>query len=131
MARRRRDEIEDLARRAPEGAGTMPRAAASLARTAATATVDDAGSGFADPATTGFEALIPTAREHGCAGMAVHPFCSHCGIKAFYCRRAYPQGGSVNARCLDEATIKSMSVTRRFDGADWENTLESYQLAPA
>ncbi len=32
MARMRRDEIEDLTRRALEGAGTVPRAAASLAR---------------------------------------------------------------------------------------------------
>ncbi len=132
MARMRRDEIEDLARRALEGAGTMPRAAASLARavgaaeidgirshglpyvpiycehlrcgkvvgdavpkverTATTATVVDAGSGFAHPAIDmGFEALIPTAREHGCAGMAVRNS-YNCGVLGYHVERLAKAG---------------------------------------
>lgn len=64
-------------------------------------------------------------------GVAEHPFCSHCGIKAFYYPRAYPQGVSVNARCLDKSTIKSMSVTRRFDALNWEKALETYTPPPS
>jgi hypothetical protein len=33
--------------------------------------------------------------------------------------RSHPDGYSVNARCLDPATITSMRV-RSFDGRDWE-----------
>ena len=34
-------------------------------------------------------------------GIAEHPFCSICGIKSFYRPRAYPEGISVNANCID------------------------------
>ena len=60
-------------------------------------------------------------------GIAEHPFCSHCGIKAFYYPRAYPQGVSVNANCLDEAKITSMSVTRHFDAKNWEAALDTFR----
>ena len=60
-------------------------------------------------------------------GIAAHPFCSVCGIKSFYFPRAYPDGVSVNANCLDRATVKAMEVTRKFDGANWEDRLERYQ----
>jgi (2R)-3-sulfolactate dehydrogenase (NADP+) len=124
MAIKRRDEIEDLARRALERAGTMPHAAASLARaigaaeidglrshgltyvpiycehvqcgkvagdavpkverTATTATVVDAGSGFAHPAIDiGFKALIPATLEHGCAAMAVRNS-YNCGVLGYH-----------------------------------------------
>jgi hypothetical protein len=52
-------------------------------------------------------------------GVAKHRFCRHCGVKSFYVPRSHPDGFSVNARCLDPATISSMSV-RSFDGRDWE-----------
>ena len=52
-------------------------------------------------------------------GVARHLFCRHCGVKAFYVPRSHPDGYSVNARCLDPATIASMKVLP-FDGRNWE-----------
>ena len=50
---------------------------------------------------------------------AKHRFCRHCGVKSFYVPRSHPDGFSVNARCLDPSTIKSMT-TRPYDGRNWE-----------
>ncbi len=50
---------------------------------------------------------------------ARHLFCRHCGVKSFYVPRSHPDGFSVNARCLDEGTVQSMTV-KSFDGRDWE-----------
>ena len=52
-------------------------------------------------------------------GVAKHRFCRHCGVKSFYVPRSHPDGISVNARCLDPATITSMKI-RSFDGRDWD-----------
>ena len=52
-------------------------------------------------------------------GVAQHHFCRVCGIKSFYVPRSNPDGISVNARCLDPATIASIRV-RDFDGRNWE-----------
>lgn len=52
-------------------------------------------------------------------GTAKHLFCSHCGIKSFYVPRSHPDGYSVNARCLDAGTVRSVSVTK-FNGQEWE-----------
>lgn len=51
---------------------------------------------------------------------AKHYFCSTCGIGSFYIPRSNPDGYSVNARCLDEGTVKEMRVIP-FDGVNWEN----------
>lgn len=53
-------------------------------------------------------------------GTARHLFCRHCGVKPFYIPRSHPDGYSVNARCLDPATITSMRI-RPFDGRHWES----------
>ncbi len=50
---------------------------------------------------------------------AKHLFCSTCGIKSFYVPRSHPDGFSVNARCLDQETIESLSI-RQFNGREWE-----------
>jgi hypothetical protein len=50
---------------------------------------------------------------------AQHLFCSVCGVKAFYVPRSHPDAYSVNARCLDEGSVRSMRVTP-FDGKRWE-----------
>jgi hypothetical protein len=55
-------------------------------------------------------------------GTAQHLFCRICGIKSFYVPRSHPDGYSVNARCLDPATIESMRV-RSFDGTNWERSV--------
>jgi hypothetical protein len=52
---------------------------------------------------------------------AKHVFCSACGIKSFYVPRSYPEGYSVNARCLDEGTVEEMTVVHT-DGKNWEKT---------
>jgi hypothetical protein len=40
-------------------------------------------------------------------------------VKSFYVPRSHPDGISVNARCLDAGTIRSMQV-QPFDGTHWE-----------
>jgi len=52
-------------------------------------------------------------------GTARHLFCRTCGVKSFYVPRSNPDGYSVNARCLDVATIESIEV-EPFDGRNWE-----------
>ena len=51
--------------------------------------------------------------------VAQHYFCSNCGVRSFYVPRSNPDGYSVNARCLDPGTVKSLSVDT-FDGRNWE-----------
>jgi len=53
---------------------------------------------------------------------ARHTFCHHCGIKSFYVPRSHPDGFSVNPRCLDDGTIRSMKVVP-FDGRRWEESI--------
>jgi len=55
---------------------------------------------------------------------ANHLFCSSCGIKAFYVPRSHPDGYSVNARCLDPATVESLVIEREFDGQNWEQHID-------
>lgn len=60
-------------------------------------------------------------------GLAKHLFCNLCGVKSFYIPRSNPGGYSVNVRCLDQDTIKSITV-RPFDGKNWET--HAGELAP-
>jgi len=53
------------------------------------------------------------------SGVARHLFCRHCGVKSFYVPRSNPDGYSVNARCLDPATIEHIEV-ELFDDRDRE-----------
>jgi hypothetical protein len=53
------------------------------------------------------------------SGVARHLFCRHCGVKSFYVPRSNPDGYSVNARCLDPATIEALEV-EPFDDRDRE-----------
>lgn len=50
-------------------------------------------------------------------GTARHLFCRHCGVKSFYVPRSNPDGYSVNARCLDRATVEHVEV-EIFDDND-------------
>ncbi len=59
-------------------------------------------------------------------GTAKHYFCATCGVKSFYVPRSHPDGISVNARCIDEGSIESMSV-RPFNGREWEAGLAEYR----
>ncbi len=60
-------------------------------------------------------------------GVAKHYFCKHCGVKSFYVPRSHPEGVSVNGRCLDQETVRSVSLTP-FDGQNWEQS--RHKLAP-
>jgi hypothetical protein len=40
-------------------------------------------------------------------------------VKPFYVPRSNPDGFSVNVRCLDRSTIRSLRI-RPFDGRNWE-----------
>lgn len=57
-------------------------------------------------------------------GVAKHYFCGHCGIKSFYVPRSHPDGISVNARCLDMSTVRSVSM-EPFDGRHWEDNVDT------
>ena len=59
-------------------------------------------------------------------GTAKHLFCATCGVKSFYVPRSHPDGISVNARCIDEGTIESMSV-KPFNGRDWDKGRAEYR----
>ena len=50
-------------------------------------------------------------------GTARHLFCRHCGVKSFYVPRSNPDGYSINARCLDQATIEHLDI-EPFDDND-------------
>jgi hypothetical protein len=63
-------------------------------------------------------------------GTAKHTFCRVCGVKSFYTPRSHPNGVSVNVRCLDEGTVKSMTV-EPFDGKDWDKGNAEYRGTPA
>ena len=58
-------------------------------------------------------------------GTANHLFCATCGVKSFYTPRSHPDGISVNARCIDQGTIESMTV-KKFDGRNWEKGRAEY-----
>jgi len=57
-------------------------------------------------------------------GTARHLFCKTCGVKAFYVPRSHPDGWSVNATCIDDGSIKELTVTE-FDGANWEDNIKN------
>jgi hypothetical protein len=52
-------------------------------------------------------------------GTARHLFCRRCGVKSFYVPRSNPDGYSVNVRCLERASVASVSV-QPFDDNDRE-----------
>lgn len=60
-------------------------------------------------------------------GVARHTFCKVCGVKPFYVPRSNPDGYSVNVRCLDKSTIKSVSILP-FDGKNWEDNAGRLEL---
>lgn len=53
------------------------------------------------------------------SGIAKHFFCSTCGICSFYVPRSNPDGFSINVRCLDSYSVKSVEIVP-FDGKNWE-----------
>ena len=58
------------------------------------------------------------------SGQAKHYFCKACGVKSFYVPRSNPDGVSVHARCLNPASVLSITDTP-FDGQNWEKNAAS------
>jgi hypothetical protein len=50
---------------------------------------------------------------------AKHWFCRVCGIHSFYIPRSHPDKIDVNARCLENVDLTSITP-RQFDGKNWE-----------
>jgi len=57
---------------------------------------------------------------------AKHLFCKTCGMKSYYIPRLHPDGISVNVRCLDPSTIKSINI-QPFDGIHWEENIHKHK----
>ena len=57
-------------------------------------------------------------------GVAKHTFCKTCGIKPFYIPRSNPDGYSVNVRCLNQSSLKKITI-EKFDGKNWEENAAS------
>lgn len=55
--------------------------------------------------------------------VAVHTFCKHCGIHAFYTPRSHPDMIDVNVRCL-EIDLETINTTP-FDGQNWEDNVDT------
>jgi hypothetical protein len=55
-------------------------------------------------------------------GTAKHPFCSTCGIHAFYVPRSDPDKIDINVRCLDDVEIAAIKP-HTFDGKNWEQSM--------
>jgi hypothetical protein len=55
-------------------------------------------------------------------GVAKHSFCKTCGIHPFYTPRSDPDKIDVNARCLDDVDIDTLTI-RTFDGKHWEQAM--------
>lgn len=53
-------------------------------------------------------------------GRALHHFCRHCGVAAFYRPRLDPANYMINARCLEGVDIDALERVR-FDGRSWES----------
>jgi hypothetical protein len=60
--------------------------------------------------------------------VAKHLFCSVCGVKSFYIPRSHPDGYSVNARCLDAATVEALTI-EQCDGREWEKQYPEGRVA--
>src|SRR5262245_6020310 len=54
-------------------------------------------------------------------GVARHLFCRTGGVKSFYVPRSNPDGSSVNLRCLERDSIRSVTVLP-FDDKDRERS---------
>src|SRR5262249_27552645 len=59
-------------------------------------------------------------------GVAQHRFCRHCGVASFYVPRSNPDSIDVNARCLDDVDLVTLS-RRAFGGPNWEASVDEFR----
>ena len=57
--------------------------------------------------------------------VARHTFCKVCGVHPFYVPRSDPDKIDVNARCLDNVDLSTLSV-KTFDGKHWEDAMQRH-----
>ena len=60
-------------------------------------------------------------------GTARHQFCTNCGMHPFYVPRSDPDKIDVNARCIDDIDVSTLSP-KKFDGRNWEAANAAHHL---
>ncbi|KAI3373460.1 hypothetical protein L3Q82_022074 [Scortum barcoo] len=58
--------------------------------------------------------------------VAKHTFCKTCGVQSFYSPRSNPDGYGVAPHCLDEGTVRSVTV-EKFCGEKWEESMQAHK----
>uniref|UniRef100_A0A8C8SAF0 CENP-V/GFA domain-containing protein n=1 Tax=Pelusios castaneus TaxID=367368 RepID=A0A8C8SAF0_9SAUR len=57
---------------------------------------------------------------------AQHTFCKTCGVQSFYTPRSNPDGYGIAPHCLDEGTVRSITV-EEINGKDWERAVKEHK----
>lgn len=60
--------------------------------------------------------------------VAVHLFCSICGVESFYRPRSNPDGFGINIYSIDTSPSRSIRF-ETFDGQNWEGQMESSDIS--
>uniref|UniRef100_A0ACB8ED59 Uncharacterized protein n=2 Tax=Sphaerodactylus townsendi TaxID=933632 RepID=A0ACB8ED59_9SAUR len=56
---------------------------------------------------------------------AKHTFCKTCGIQSFYTPRSNPDGYGIAPHCLDEGTVRSVTI-EAINGKEWEKAIKAH-----
>ncbi|XP_049632906.1 centromere protein V [Suncus etruscus] len=57
---------------------------------------------------------------------AQHTFCKKCGVQSFYTPRSNPGGFGIAPHCLDDGTVRSVSI-EEFNGSNWEKAMKEHK----
>ncbi|XP_054857267.1 centromere protein V [Eublepharis macularius] len=56
---------------------------------------------------------------------AQHTFCKTCGVQSFYTPRSNPDGYGIAPHCLDEGTVRSITM-EAINGKEWEKAIKAH-----
>ncbi|KAL8199026.1 UNVERIFIED_CONTAM: hypothetical protein K2H54_032112 [Gekko kuhli] len=56
---------------------------------------------------------------------AKHTFCKTCGVQSFYTPRSNPDGYGIAPHCLDEGTVRSVTM-EAINGKEWEKAIKAH-----